>query len=124
MRNDIYFYKNENYCNPPGADEKIIFSVDKLVEYQKNKPGCAKERGNAESKIIDKGYFDNHKDNHREKILKPNVYSNELFEYCDLTVINATNEESIKQQFGNLEHIRPVHYIIPNVETDLSLIHI
>ena len=120
MRNDIYFYKNENYCNPPGADEKIIFSVDKLVEYQKNKPGCAKERGNAESKIIDKGYFDNHKDNHREKILKPNVYSNELFEYCDLTVINATNEESIKQQFGNLEHIRPVHYIIPNVETDIT----
>ena len=120
LRNDIYFYENENYCNPPGVTEKIVFSIDKLVEYKKNKEGCKSKRGEARSQIIHHGYFDNFDPNHRDKILEPNIYSNELFEYCDIEVIDPTNEEAIKNRFGDLTHLRPVHYIIPNVEENIT----
>lgn len=120
LRNDIYFYENENYCNPPNATEKIVFSIDKLVEYKKNNPNCKRERGKASSTPISEGYFDNHEDAHRKKILEPTIYSNELFDYCDLEVVDPTNETSIKEQFGDLNHFRPVHYIIPNVEENVT----
>lgn len=120
LRNDIYFYENENYCNPPGVTEKIVFSIDQLVKYESNKSGCAANRGEAQSKIIKKGYFDNFDDSHKEKILVPNIYSNELFEYCNIQVIDPTDENAIKKQFGDLNHLRPVHYIIPNVEPDVT----
>ena len=120
LRNDIYFYENENYCNPPGVTEKIVFSVDKLVEYKSHKSGCKSKRGEARSQIIKDGYFDNFDPNHREKILEPNIYSNELFEYCDLEVIDPTDEEAIKNRFGNSTNLRPVHYIIPNVEENVT----
>ena len=120
LRNDIYFYENENYCNPPGVTEKIVFSVDKLVEYNSKKSGCKEKRGEAESQVIKPGYFDNFKEAHKEKILEPTIYSNELFEYCDLKVIDPTDASAIEKQFGNLTHLRPVHYIIPNVEPDVT----
>ena len=120
LRNDIYFYENENYCNPPGVTEKIVFSIDKLVEYKNNKEGCKSKRGEASSQIIKEGYFDNFDSNHKDKILEPNIYSNELFEYCDIEVIDPTDEEAIKNRFGNLTHLRPVHYIIPNVEENIT----
>ena len=120
LRNDIYFYENENYCNPPGVTEKIVFSIDKLVKYEKNKKDCASKRGDAKSKIIKQGYFDNFDDSHKKKILEPNIYSNELFEYCDIQVIDPTDEDALKNQFGDLTHLRPVHYIIPNVEPDVT----
>ena len=56
-RNDIFFYDNENFCNPSGINERITFSVDQLVPYQKNRDGCAKNRGEARSKVIKQGYF-------------------------------------------------------------------
>ena len=57
-RLDIYFYDNENYVNPPKITEKVVFSVDKLVPYE-SKTNCVEKRGEAESKIITKGYFTN-----------------------------------------------------------------
>jgi hypothetical protein len=39
LRNDIYFYENENYANPPNVNEKIVFSIDKIVQYKSNKEG-------------------------------------------------------------------------------------
>ena len=39
---DIFFNDNENYCNPPTADDYLIFSLDKLEEY-KSKPDCKKK---------------------------------------------------------------------------------
>jgi hypothetical protein len=34
-RQDIYFYENENYVNPPKISEKIVFSLDKYKKYAK-----------------------------------------------------------------------------------------
>ena len=119
-RSDIYFYDNENYVNPPKVNDKVIFSIDKFIPYQKNKPGCFNERTiEAESKVYIKGYFDNFAQEHRPKILEPSNYTNELFEYCDLTVINATNLDEINKFFPDNDYIRPVHYIIPNVEKSI-----
>jgi len=67
----IYFYENENYCNPPCVTEKIDFSIDKLVEYKSRKSGCKSKRGEARSQIIKDGYFDNFDTNHRKKFLTP-----------------------------------------------------
>ena len=119
-RQDIYFYENENYVNPPKISEKIVFSLDKYKKYAKNQNGCVNERGEARSKIIEKGYFDNFDAQKRVKILEPNIFSNELFEYCDLTVIDPTSVDEIKKQFGDTNNLRPVHYIIPNVEPSIT----
>ena len=120
-RSDIYFYDNENYVNPPLTNEKVIFSIDKFLPYDKENPNCYHERTiDARSKIYKEGYFDNTNPAHRPKILESRNYTNELFEYCDLTIINATNEKDIKDFFGDTEHIRPVHYIIPNVEPSIT----
>ena len=119
-RSDIYFYENENYANPPNITEKIIFSVDKRVPYVQNKYKCVKKRGDARSQIISKGFFSNLDANTRNKILEPHIYSNELFEYCDLTVIDPTEKSAIEKQFGNTDNFRLVHYIIPNVEEDVT----
>ena len=120
-RSDIYFYNNENYVNPPKITENVIFSLDKYVPYQKNKNGCVNGRSiDATSKILTPGYFDNFDQAHRAKILEPRIYSNELFEYCDLTVIDPTNVNEIKAFFGDTNHIRPVHYIIPNVASSIT----
>ena len=57
----------------------------------------------------------------KKKILEPNIWTNELFQYCDLTIIDPTSESDIKDKIDkNLLHIRPVHYIIPNVEKDIT----
>ena len=120
VRNDIYFYDNKNYLNPTGVTEHIVFSVDKLVAYEKNKGDCVTKRGDAKSQIIYKGYFNNSDSEMKKKILEPNVYSNALFEYCNIKVIDPTNEEDFKSEFGNLTYLRPVHYIIPNVEENIT----
>ena len=52
VRNDIFFYDNENYVNPEGITEKILISVDNYIKYVKNKSGCKNKRGEANSKII------------------------------------------------------------------------
>ena len=111
MRNDIFFYDNKNYCNPPLINEKLLFSVDKLVAYE-NK-NCVDKRGQAKSKIHKQGFFTNK--NHPEIIHEPNVYTNEMFNYCNLNIIDPTNENDIITNFGDLENFRPVHYIVPNV---------
>ena len=120
-RSDIYFYENENYVNPPGVTEKVIFSVDKFLPY-KNKEGCYNERTiEASAQIYKPGFFDNKRDTgHRYKILESRNYTNELYEYCDLKIINATDENAIKSFFNDLDHIRPVHYIIPNVAPSIT----
>ena len=83
------------------------------------KPNCKKNRGEGTSKIIFKGYFDNFDEDHKKKIIEPDIYSNKLFDYCNLTVIDPTKEESIIKRFGDLSHIRTVHYIIPNIEENI-----
>ena len=118
IRNDIFFYDNENYCNPPTADDYLVFSLDKLDKYE-SKPDCKKNRGEGISKKIFKGYFDNFDEEHKKKIIEPDIYSNKLFDYCNLTVIDPTKEESIIKRFGDLSHIRTVHYIIPNIEENI-----
>ena len=117
-RSDIYFYENENYVNPPKITEKVIFSVDKFKAYE-NK-NCVNNRGEATSKILEAGYFTNQNNEIKNIILKPNIYSNELFEYCDQTVIDPTNKDAITKYFGNTDNIRPVHYIVPNVEKSIT----
>ena len=50
---------------------------------------------NAQRHIIDYGYFDNDRNSgHRDTILKPHIYSNELFEYC-IKIINPLDKKSL-----------------------------
>ena len=119
LRNDVYFYDNENYVNPPGINEKIIFSLDNFIAYEKNKNGCVKSKSEAQSKKVYEGYFSNKDDDKKTKILDPSTYTNELFEICDLTIVDPLSEESIKKVFGNINNFRPTHYTIPNVESTI-----
>ena len=120
LRNDIYFYDNENYVNPPNVSEKIIFSIDKYIPYEKNKNGCVNNRGQASSTISHKGYFTNKESDKKSTILDPNTYTNALFEFCDLTIVDPLSEESIKKVFENTNNFRPVHYIVPNIESTIT----
>jgi hypothetical protein len=122
-RSDIYFYNNTNYVNPPKLyDDFLIFSVDKLEQYNPSNSKCIPKRGpDAQSHIIDYGYFDNDiNSGHRNTILKPNIYSNELFEYCNLKIINPLDKKKLDEFFGDSTIARPVHYIIPNVEPEIE----
>ena len=114
VRNDVFFYDNENYVNPEGITEKILISVDNYIKYVKNKSGCKNKRGEVNSKIIEKGYFTHEK----KDILKPNIWSNEMFEYCDLNVINPTNKDELEKYFG--DQITLSHYLIPNIAKDIQ----
>ena len=118
-RLDIYFYENENYVNPPGVTEKHVISVDKLKAYTPGSSGCAEKRGDARYDFIEKGYFTNLKEDKKNIILKENIYSNELFKYCDLIVIDPTKEGELKKYFGDTDDFKLIHYIIPNVEKDI-----
>ena len=118
-RLDIYFYENENYCNPRNITENDIFSVDRYKAYNPTS-NCVKNRGEAESKILEKGFFTNLEEDKKDIILKPNEYSNELFDYCDLTVIDPTTQQDIiNKRFGEENDFKLIHYIIPNVEKDI-----
>ena len=119
-RSDIYFYDNENYVNPPKITDKVVLSVDKYRPYDPKNTNCVEERGYAIGKINEYGYFTNFEPDKRNTILKPHIYKNEMFEYCGLTVIDPLNEQEINNFFGDTKHIRPVHYIIPNVEKDIE----
>ena len=118
-RLDIYFYENNNYVNPPGITEKHIFSVDKMTPYT-SKDNCVDTRGKASSRITP-GYFTNSKSDStkRKIILQPNIYSNELFDYCNLKVIDPTEKGALEKEFGNTDDFKLIHYIIPNVEDDV-----
>ena len=118
-RLDIYFYENENYCNPRNITENDIFSVDRYKAYNPAS-NCNKTRGEAKSKILEKGYFTNMEIDKKNIILKPNEYSNALFDYCDLAIIDPTTQKDIiEKKFGNNSDFKLVHYIIPNVEGDI-----
>ena len=121
-RNDIFFYDNENFCNPSGINERITFSIDQLVPYQKNREGCAKNRGEARSKVVKQGYFTNNSTDPEinKKILEPTIYSNEWFDHCDLDVINPLDQDEINKYFGNNTNFKPVHYIVPNIDKNIS----
>ena len=114
-RSDIIFYINENFVNPPTVYEELVFSVDKYQKYEKNKVNCSELRGEAISQIIEKGHLNNFDEDHRKEILKPNIFTNELFEYCNLTVINPTEKNALNK-FSNTIL---VHYLIPNVESSI-----
>ena len=119
-RVDIFFYKNINYYYPPGVSEKLVMSIDKYEKYQKNKNGCAKSLGAARS-VRKGGFFTNLEEDKRHKILEPTLWTNELFEYCDIDVIDPTQEGQIGEYFGeDAGNIRLVHYIIPNVEKNIT----
>ena len=118
-RLDIYFYDNENYVNPPNITEKHVFSIDKLKQYIPRSDGCVEKRGEAVADF-EKGYFTNFEEDKKNIILKENIYSNELFNYCDLTVIDPTKEGEIKKYFGDTDDYKLVHYIIPNVEENIT----
>jgi len=113
-RSDLYFYDNENYVNPEKISEKVVFSLDKYKAYQKNKSGCKTKRGDARSEVVENGYFSDK----QADILKPHIWSNEMFEYCDLTVIDPTDAKTIQSLFG--DKIKPVHYLIPNVDKTIT----
>ena len=116
MRQDIFFNIDDNkYYNPPGAKDKILFSVDKLIPYNINDKNCVENKYKTIGKIIQEGYFTNQEEDKKEKIIEPRVWTNRLFEICNLTIIDPTKEEEIKNQFGNLNNIKPVHYIYKNV---------
>ena len=122
-RSDVYFYNNTNYVNPPKLNsDSIIFSVDKLENFIRNHDNCVERRSpDAISHIITAGYFDNNKETeHRDTILKPNIYSNELFEYCELTIIDPTSQDALNDFFGDSTVARAVHYLIPNVEPEIQ----
>ena len=123
-RLDIFFYDNENYCNPPGINEKITFTIDKLQNYEKNRVGCAKIRGEARSKILTKGYFSNFSSEKEKnkKIIEPHIYSNEWLEHYDLDVIDPLDKNQIKNYFKNNEYtyIKLVHYIVPNIDENIT----
>ena len=74
------------------------------------------KRSGSKFDFIEKGNFTNLEDNKKNIILKENIYSNELFNYCDLTVIDPTKEGEIKKYFGDTDNYKLIHYIIPNFE--------
>ena len=119
-RIDIYFYKNDNYHYPPGTSDKYILSIDNLKKYEKNKDNCTHNFGDAQSQKEEEGYFTNLEPDKKNIILKPDIWSNELFEYCDIEVIDPTDESQIKNYFGNNDNIKLVHYIIPNVDKNIT----
>ena len=119
-RLDILFYDNKNFVNPPNITEKLVFSVDKFKEYKKNDNNCVADRGKAYSSIIEEGYFTNSGDK-KDTILKPNLYTNKLFSLCDIDVIDPTNEKEFNEKFGNNEHFKVVHYIVPNVQENITM---
>ena len=116
-RLDIYFYDNPNYCNPPGITDKHVISIDKYIPYQQ-KSGCSNVRGEKGSSVVEPGFFDNFDENKRKTILQANVYSNALFEICNLIVLDPDKEEISK--YFDPEHFKLVHYIIPNVEQNIT----
>ena len=119
MRQDLHFYENSNYVNPEGIKENIVFSIDRLEKYEE-KEHTSKTLGNAKSRIIEKGYYTNREDDKKSIITKPHIWSNEIFEVSDLTIIDPTKEEQIIKHFGNLNTFKPVHYIYPNKYKHIS----
>ena len=115
-RLDIYFYNNSNYCNPPGISEKHVISIDKYIPYEE-KANCSHIRGERSSNILRHGFFNNFDPEKRKIIHQPNIYSNALFELCDLTVFDPDKDEISK--YFDPEHFKLIHYIIPNVEKDI-----
>ena len=120
LRQDLYFYNEKNYIYPEGINDKIIFSVDKLEKYQYKTTDCAKTYGEAKSKIKEKGYWTNREEDKKSTILKPHIWKNNLFELCELTVIDPTNEEEIINQFGNLDTYKPVHFLVHNNNENIT----
>ena len=118
-RLDLYFYENENYVNPTGITEKHIFTVDQLYPYT-SKTNCVEKRGKASSQRSG-GFFTNLESDKRNIIHRPYIYTNELFDYCNLKVIDPTIEGKIEEEFGNTDELKLIHYIIPNVEKDITL---
>ena len=116
IRQDIFFNIDDNYFyNPPGVNDKILFSVDKLIQYDKNNKNCVENKYKTIAKILHQGYFTNQEEDKKNIIIDPRIWSNRLFEICNLTIIDPTKEEEIIKQFGNLDNIKPVHYIYKNV---------
>ena len=113
IRQDLYYYDDQNFINPEGVNENIIFSVDKLEKYE-DKTNCKPTRAVAHSKLIKKGYYTNREEDKKNTITSPHIWSNRLFEVCNLKIIDPTNEEEIIKEFGNLETYKPVHYIYSN----------
>ena len=116
-RNDIYFYKNENYHYPPGVSNKTIFSLDLYKKYVK-KENCVPDIGDRIVVPSEPGFFNNNGST-KYIIHKPNIYPNELYEVCGLEVYNATNETQM-DEFGNKDNFKVVHFLIPNVESDIT----
>ena len=112
MRQDLYFYENNNYINPEGIKETIIFSIDRLEKYE-DKVHTAKTLAEAKSKKIVEGYYTNREEDKKSTITKPHIWSNTIFETSGLTIINPTKEEEIIKHFGNLDTFKPVHFIYP-----------
>lgn len=122
MRQDLYFYddKENNYVYPAGINNKIAFSLDRLIPYTK-KEKCIENFGeNGLGNILTPGYYTNREKDKKEKIIEPNIWENKLFELCNLTVIDPTNEEQIIQQFGSLYSFKPVHYISINANENIT----
>ena len=119
IRQDLYYYDGQEFINPEQINENIIFSVDKLEKYE-DKKNCEPTRTKAKSKIIKPGFYTNREENKKNTITQPHIWSNRLFEICNLTIIDPTSEEQIIKQFGNLETYKPVHYIYTNKNENIT----
>ena len=119
IRQDLYYYDDQEFINPEQINENIIFSVDKLEKYE-DKKNCKPTRAEAQSKIIKPGFYTNREEDKKKTIIQPHIWSNLLFEVCNLTIIDPTNEEQIIKQFGDLETYKPVHYIHTNTYKNIT----
>ena len=80
---DLIFIRKENFIN---KNENIIILVDKLEKYE-DKTNCKPRRAVAYSKLI--------KEDKKDTITSPHIWSNRLFKVCNLKIIDPTNDEEI-----------------------------
>ena len=108
-RNDIYFYDNADYQHPENITYKHIISIDRF-----NKPpasNCSKEFGSP-SYVMNPGYFDHTKTGG----LKPNEWSNRLFQLCDHIQLDPTSNN-----FENPSNdLKFIHYLVPVKEENIK----
>ena len=106
VRNDIYFFNNEEYQLPSGIDESVLISVD---NYTAPPIGTSSSYGKEKANIQVKGYF-----NSSEEIpLKVNEYENLMKKYKFHVQYNPTIEtdmQKLKQKTNG--EVSFTHYLI------------
>lgn len=113
LRNDIFFYNNNDYQNPKGINNKILFSVDNYDIPEKNISGSTDNIKNFSPYIMKKGHYDSNE----EEPLVPNEWSNQLLQTDYLIKYDPTNEQDmkkIKELTGG--KVKLTHYLVRNTD--------